>query len=102
MKEQDLTNLGMGILVVDLCQQPVNPVISGQEDGVILSWFLLELDGNGNQLVISIHVQQTDWSRAVVVIPARKAIHYLHVTDVHTTSLKKTLLYSVLHLHSIL
>ncbi len=79
----------MGILVVDLCQQPVNPVISGQEDGVIFCWLLFELDGNGNKLVVSVHVQQTDWNGAVVVLPARKAIHYLHVTDVHMASLKK-------------
>ncbi len=50
---------------------------------------LFELDCNGNQLVIAIHVQQANWSRAVAVLLTRKTIHYLRVTDVHMTSLRK-------------
>ena len=79
--------LAVGTLVVDLGQQPVYPAISREEDGVVFSRFLLQLDGDRHQLVIPVHVEEAEWSARVVAVSQREPIHHFHVTEVHTPSL---------------
>ena len=44
--EINISHLQMGTLVVDLSKEPINPVITRQKDGVVLSRIFLQLDGN--------------------------------------------------------
>ena len=59
------TNLCMGTLVINLSQEPANPVVTGEEDGIIFTWLLLQLDGYGNQLVTAIDTEQANGSSTV-------------------------------------
>ena len=79
--------LVVGTLVIDLGQNPVHPAISREEDGVVRSRLLLQLDGDWHQLVIPIHVEQAQWSTGVVALPEREPVQYFHVAEVHTSSL---------------
>ena len=79
--------LGAGTLIVDLGKQPVHPAISREEDGVVLSRLLLQLDGDRHQLVIPIHVEQAQWSTSVVALPEREPVQHFHVTEVHMSGL---------------
>ena len=86
--------LSMCALVVYFCQEPVNPPIARQEDGVWLPFLLLphslfELDGNGHQLLAGIHIEQTYWCRDILAFSDRETIHNGQVTDVDITSLGK-------------
>ena len=74
-------------LVIDLGQHPVHPAISREEDGVVFSRLLLQLDGDWHQLVIPIHVEQAQWSTGVVAVPEREPVQYFHIAEVHTSSL---------------
>ena len=81
------SNLCLGTLVEHLCQQPVNPPITGKEDGVVFTWLLLQLDGYGNQLVTAIDIEQADGCSAILALSGCKSIHDLQVTDVDMSSL---------------
>ena len=83
-------------LVVNLSQQPVNPVITGKEDGVVFSWLLLQLDGYGNQLVIAIDIQQANGSSTILSLTSWETIHDGQVTGVHMSSLH-TLKFTIMH-----
>lgn len=83
-----ITDLREGILKMHLRQQPVNPVVAGKKDGIILAWLLLQLDGDGNEFTIPIHNQQTQWRGAIEVLSTRNAIKYLQIADVQATILQ--------------
>ena len=57
--------LVMCTLVVNLGQGPVSPVVTREEDGVITPWCLLQLDGDGDQIVVVVNIEQAQWSSAV-------------------------------------
>ena len=80
-------HLEVGALIVDLGQQPVVPAISREEDGVVFSRFLLQLDGDRHQLVIPVHVEEAEGNTREVALPEREPFQYFHVTEVHTPSL---------------
>ena len=51
------TYLVMCTLVVYLGQGPVSPVVTREEDGVIIPWCLLQLDGDGDQIVVVVNIE---------------------------------------------
>ena len=78
--------------IIRLCQQPINPAISWEEDRigvllVLLPQSLSELYCNGHQLFAGVDVEEADWCSSKLSISWCQPIHYLHVTDVHMTSL---------------
>lgn len=82
------TYLVMCTLVVYLGQGPVSPVVTREEDGVIIPWCLLQLDGDGDQIVVVVNIEQAQWGSTIRYILARQAIHYLQITYVYMTTLK--------------
>ena len=81
----------MCTLIVDFSQEPINPVVTGQEDRIIYLFFLahtlLQLDSNGDQLLALVHMEQTDWSNIEVALSCLQTIHEFHITYVNTTGL---------------
>ena len=72
----------MSTLIVDFGKQPIEVVITGKEDGVVLTSLLLELNGYGDQLRILVDIQQANRSSTILPFSSRKTIHDFQVTDV--------------------
>ena len=66
--------LCMRTLVVHLGQGPIVPGVSGEEYGVLFPRLLFQLDGDGDQVVGFVHVQQAERSRTVVTLPTWQSI----------------------------
>ena len=80
--------LSMSNLVESLSKEPVEPVITGEEDGVILSWLLFQLDGYRYQLLVAIDIEQAYWSSAVAILLRWDSFQDLQITNVDVTSLQ--------------
>ena len=72
--------LSMSSLVENLSKEPVNPVITGEKDGIIFSWLLFQLDGYRYQLVVAIDVEQAYRSSAVVILLRWDSFQDLQIT----------------------
>ena len=65
----------MSTLIVDFGKQPIKVMITGKEDGVVLTSLLLELNGYGDQLRILVDIQQANGSSTILAFSSRKTIH---------------------------
>ncbi len=73
------TYLAMCTSIVDFSQDPIDPVVTGQEDrNISLSHTLLQLDSNGDQLLALVHMEQTDWSNIEVALSCLQTIHEIN------------------------
>ena len=72
----------MSTLIVDFGKQPIEVMITGKEDGVVLTSLLLELNSYGDQLVMLIDIQQANGSSTMLPFSSRKTIHDFQITDV--------------------
>ena len=79
--------LAMCTLIVDLSQQPIHQPITWEEDRIIFSRLLFELNCNGHQLFAGVDVEEADWCTRRLAFPWWQSFKYLQVTDVHMTSL---------------
>ncbi len=66
--------------VIYFGQSPIDKRIVGKEDwiGCLVILFtnpLPYLDGNGNQLVLTVAVEQTDWGWGKIILSWLEAIH---------------------------
>ena len=77
----------MCTLVVDLGKEPIQPLVGGKEDGVLVSWLLLQLDGNRNKLATPIHIEEAHGSWAELAITGSKSFHDLQVANIDVSSL---------------
>lgn len=83
-----ITYLSMSTLVESFCKQPVDPIITGEKNGVIFTRLLFQLDSYRYQLVIAIDVEQAYWSSAVAVLTFLEFFQDLQITNVDMTSLE--------------
>ena len=77
----------MSTLVEDLCQEPVNPVITWKEDRILFTWFLLQLNSYWHQLAVAIDIKQANGGCTILPFSSLESIHNLQVTNVKITCL---------------
>ena len=77
----------MSTLIEDLCQEPVNPVITGKEDGVVVTKLLFQLNCYRHQLIIAIDIEEAHGSSAEPSLSCWDIFQDLQITNVYVTSL---------------
>ena len=78
----------MDTLIVDLCKEPVNPIVTREVNRVVFTRLLLELNGDRHQLAAAIDIEQTEWSRSIGALFGGQPVHNAQVTQVHMASLR--------------
>ena len=85
----------MGTSVVYLCSEPIDEVVSWQEDRVVLflllSHSLFELNRYWHQLPTRFDIEETYGSYIVASLSGLKSIHELHVANVDVSILHGTI-----------
>lgn len=81
------TNLCVSTLVVNLREKPINKMITWKKDGVLFT-FLLQLDSDGDQLLVGVDVQQTHRSCTIMPLSSGEPLHDFQIANVDMSILQ--------------
>ncbi len=86
------THLAVSTLIGHFSKNPINPVVTWQEDWIayffiFLTHTLLQLDSNGDQFLALVHIEHTDRGNVEIALSCGQSVHNFHITDIYVTSL---------------